>query len=366
MLGRIAAKMVADNWAQNKYKRMFSALKWMGEKPVVGSISRKLYQLLFDSPQTILLHINNECNLDCVYCYLERDSESLSTSKVKSLLTEARTLDIKFVHILGGEPFLHRDIFEIIECAFLQDFTIVVYTNGTLISGDTLTKLLPYRERLHLTVNYDHPSILDTVARRKGTYERIKANVANCRKAGFPVSAVVTVTRMNVDRLEEIAKSAHDLGMYPSFERYLPVRSDEENEKLELSPDQWNHVLHFAELLAEHHDKYPVTRSLAFARGTCCNDYQDTIHVMENGEVLPCIFMPKEMTLGNVYRYSLAEIWEIFLAAREEWKKVPVACLQCPSVNICGGGCKTYCYLKTGRFDEKDPLCVGEIPPHKF
>jgi len=358
--------MVADNWALNKYKRVFSALKWMGEKPIVGSIFRKLYQVFFDNPQSILLHINSECNLDCIYCYIKRNPAHLSTGKIESLLTEARIMDIKFVHILGGEPFLHRDIFEIIEYAFLRDFKIVVYTNGTLISGDTLTKLHPYRERLHLTINYDHPDILDTMVRRKGIYELIKANVTSCRNAGLPVSAVVTVTQMNVDRVEEIAKSALELGMYPSFERYLPVRSDEENQKLELTPEQWNHVLQFAEQMARRHDKYPVTRSLAFARGTCCNDYQDTLHVMEDGEVLPCVFMPKEMTLGNVNEYSLAEIWELFIAAREEWKKVPEECLQCPSVHICGGGCKTYCYLKTGRFDEKDPLCIGEIPPHKF
>lgn len=358
--------MVADNWAKNKYKRVFFALKWLGDKPVFGAVSRKLYNVFFDSPQTILLHINSECNLDCMYCYLDRNTKHLPTEKIKSLLTEARAMDIKFVHILGGEPFLHKDFFEILEYAFLRDFDIVVYSNGTMLSGEILSKLLPYRERVHLTINYDHPDILDTMVRRKGIYELVKANVINCRNAGLPVSAVVTVTRMNFDGLEEIAESALELGMYPSFERYLPVRSAEENKKLELTPEQWNHVLQFADGLAKRRGKYPVTRSLAFARGTCCNDYQDTLHIMENGEVLPCIFMPKEMTLGSVNEFSLPEMWEIYLAAREEWKKVPEACLECPSVHMCGGGCKTYCYLKTGRFDQKDPLCIGEIPPHKF
>ena len=61
--------------------------------------------------------INNECQYDCVYCYAKRDMiVKRANCDYKSVIKKLKLIAVPFdICLVGGEPTLHPDIFEIIE-----------------------------------------------------------------------------------------------------------------------------------------------------------------------------------------------------------------------------------------------------------
>jgi len=84
-----------------------------------------------DVPLKANIELTQNCNLACSYCYLRRSRyEPMSTEQVKQLLSDLATLGCMFLALTGGEPFLRRDLLEIIQCAESRRFTIRILTRS--------------------------------------------------------------------------------------------------------------------------------------------------------------------------------------------------------------------------------------------
>src|SRR5262245_37344000 len=120
----------------------------------------------------------------------------MSLDDVRAVLTEAESLGVKEYYFTGGEPFLHREILEILEAALALG-PATVLTNGVLIKEDTAVRLRRLADAsdysLDLRVSLDG---LDAAAndrvRGAGTYERILEGMRHLADAGL--NPVVTVT----------------------------------------------------------------------------------------------------------------------------------------------------------------------------
>ena len=91
--------------------------------------------------------INNECNLNCMHCRVseKNDSEKLSLKEAKQLLSELWYNGTTMLNLSGGEPFLRKDIFEILD--YTKKFEdIVITTNCTLLDEDKCKKLSTYSQ----------------------------------------------------------------------------------------------------------------------------------------------------------------------------------------------------------------------------
>jgi len=71
--------------------------------------------------KSLHLEITGRCNLRCIYCYNskfnteEKIREEMNTEDIKRLIDEASKMGCNKFTFSGGEPFLRKDIFEIIE-----------------------------------------------------------------------------------------------------------------------------------------------------------------------------------------------------------------------------------------------------------
>jgi AdoMet-dependent heme synthase len=141
------------------------------------------------------------CNLQCAHCFVSSSPtnhsfEMMSLDGVRRLVAEAESLGVKEYYFTGGEPFLHRDILEMLEAA-LAVGPVTVLTNGVLIRPDTASRLRALSDAsdysLDLRVSLDG---LDAAAndrvRGSGTYERILEGMRHLASAGL--NPVVTVT----------------------------------------------------------------------------------------------------------------------------------------------------------------------------
>lgn len=78
----------------------------------------------------ITLQLNTQCNLNCEYCFANKDFNVLSDNNFELFFDFCKQAAIDNIHITGGEPTLHPRFSYIIEK--LSEITdLVVYSNLT-------------------------------------------------------------------------------------------------------------------------------------------------------------------------------------------------------------------------------------------
>jgi AdoMet-dependent heme synthase len=141
------------------------------------------------------------CNLQCTHCFISSSPtnhalEMMSLEDVRRFLAEAEALGVKEYYFTGGEPFLNREIFEMIEAALALG-PVSILTNGVLIRPDTASRLRalsdasPYSLDLRISIDGWDAATNDPI-RGAGTFDRILAGIRGLAAAGL--NPVVTVT----------------------------------------------------------------------------------------------------------------------------------------------------------------------------
>jgi uncharacterized Fe-S cluster-containing radical SAM superfamily protein len=137
----------------------------------------------FPPPCTILISPTMKCNLRCLGCYAadyERE-EDLDFEIVDKVIREAEEIGTSFFTILGGEPFIWKDLFKIFEVH--NDAYFQVYTNGTLINREKAKRIT---ELGNVAIQMSIEGFEEeTDARRgKGVYKKLMQAMDNLKEAG--------------------------------------------------------------------------------------------------------------------------------------------------------------------------------------
>jgi uncharacterized radical SAM superfamily Fe-S cluster-containing enzyme len=145
------------------------------------------------------LYTNFDCNLHCDYCCVRSSPTAprreLGLDRVQRIAHEAAELGVKEIFVTGGEPFLLKDIGEILlSCAAVAPTTVL--TNGMLFAGRRLQSLraLP-RDRVVLQISLDSatPNVHD-LHRGHGSWTRAREGIQRARAQGFRVRLAATVS----------------------------------------------------------------------------------------------------------------------------------------------------------------------------
>jgi MoaA/NifB/PqqE/SkfB family radical SAM enzyme len=157
------------------------------------------------------------CNLECTHCLVDSSPHNTSMAfldreTIRGYLDEAAALGVKEIYYTGGEPFLHKEMVEILEDT-LARFPTSVLTNGTLITKRLARRLgglaaaSPYS--LEIRVSMDHPEeTRNDAVRGKGAFVKALRAVLRLQEAGL--LPIVTAT-------EYLADGSSALGRYDAF-----------------------------------------------------------------------------------------------------------------------------------------------------
>jgi MoaA/NifB/PqqE/SkfB family radical SAM enzyme len=70
-------------------------------------------------PKKLWIYTNYDCNLSCTYCVAESSPtaarRALAPSIIQRLVDEAQALEFDQIYFTGGEPFLLKEIFDLLE-----------------------------------------------------------------------------------------------------------------------------------------------------------------------------------------------------------------------------------------------------------
>ncbi len=186
-----------------------------GEAPASSDVDRPVGARLW-------LYTNWDCNLRCDYCCVRSSPKAprraLGIERVRRIAHEAADLRVREIFVTGGEPFLLKDIGEILAaCARAAPTTVL--TNGMLLSGRRLETLRSLsRDRVVLQISLDSPSPERHDRHRgKGSWARAWHGIELARAAGFRVRLAATVA--TEDEAEE-------------FRRFLDARQINEEDRV--------------------------------------------------------------------------------------------------------------------------------------
>lgn len=330
-------------------------------------ILKSIYSQFLDWPKLLMIHPGQDCNLKCIYCYDEEDRKEkediLSIEEYEKILDQAKRLGISQIQILGGEPLLYKNIKRLIKKCCLLDLDIVIYSNATLLDQTWIDYLLKFQDKITILVSCDpKETYLETCG--KDLFDKADENIKKAIHSGLKVRFFIPVTKMNFDFIKDYAIKRCELNnLVPVFERYLPIGKKEIDEKLMLNKEQWNEIIKLSSELQKKYQITPIGEIVSSIRGTGCNDFYESIHISNTGEIAPCDYLIGKYSIGNIKDLSLKKVWNIYRHYRKKWNKLPDECVGCKHIYKCNGGCKAWTYLNHGVFDKKDSLCDNSRSP---
>ena len=313
------------------------------------------------------------CNFDCPMCYVHLKQEDidaqgreLTKEQWIELARQARDAGMIFVLLTGGEPFVRKDFFEIYHAMKKMGLMISINSNGSMLRGEILQKLLedpPVRVNVSL---YGGSNETYRGMCGQPAFDRVVENIAALKAGGVEVRLNVSVTPYNRQDVEAICRKAEELGVHMKLASYMypsiRVNGGKYGYGDRLSPElaaetsvEWDLLRFdresFAQRACAMHEFNLVEESECAAdldEGVSCRAGSTAFWMTWDGRMLPCGMMP--YPVAYPLETGFAEAWK---RIREETKqlRLPAKCGSCPKRSICNV-CAAACITETGRFDE--------------
>ena len=230
-------------------KRLLAKAAWLlGVRGLVGMHrhKRRLKRGEF-FPPFLYMSVINSCNLRCQGCWVDVAAKQhrIELETANRVIAEAKTMGNRFFGILGGEPFMHKDLMQIFRDN--RDVYFQVFTNGQFITDDVAAELRELGNVTPLISVEGSEIVSDTRRGRDDVYNRTMAGIEAALRNKLLVGVCTSVCRSNIDDLvtDRWVDRLIDMGvMYCWFHIYRPV-GPEPNADLALSPQQQRRVRQF-------------------------------------------------------------------------------------------------------------------------
>jgi MoaA/NifB/PqqE/SkfB family radical SAM enzyme len=242
-------------------------------------------------PPFLYLSILNSCNLRCQGCWVDVAAErvAIDLDTLNRTINDAKAHGNAFFGILGGEPFMHPEMLDLL--AAHPDCYFQVFTNGQFITEKIAKKLRQLGNATPLISIEGREVVSDERRGNKQVYERTLRGLRACLKEKLLTGVATSVCQTNIGELcteqwlrELIAFGAH----YVWFHTYRPV-GPKMNPALALTPQQLVQVRRF---VVEMRTKMPIGIVDAYYDGggnaLCPMSTGISHHVGPKGDIEPC------------------------------------------------------------------------------
>ncbi len=242
-------------------------------------------------PPYLYISIINSCNLRCQGCWVdvEAKQEKIEAEALDKMINEAKEMGNVFFGILGGEPFMHKEMLEVLEKH--PDAYFQVFTNGHFITDEVAKKIRRLGNVTPLISVEGSEIISDQRRGRGGVYNQTMAGIHNCLNNKVMTGVCTSLCQSNYEDLlqEEWIDRLIEMGvMYTWFHIYRPVGKDSTPE-LALTLEQQKQARQF---VVDMRVKKPIIVIDAYydADGTslCPAVTGFTHHISPWGDIEPC------------------------------------------------------------------------------
>ena len=332
--------------------------------------------------EELWINTNNSCPLSCRHCLVDGGTEHVSpmtTAEIQRLVDEAIGLGAKRIYFTGGEPFLRKDLLQLVEYV-AERMQLVVLTSGVLITKEIAERIKAIANgNLLFQVSLEGPDAQTNDAiRGKGNFELAVRGIKTLVDAGLPPVVTTTITRLNYDKATRTTRFLASLGVKDHHILWLHARGRMRDNAAELllSGEEVAGVMkELRQTVAGMNIIVDNTESLAVRvrgrrgrKNDLCNSGYSVLNVNTDGHVYPCAALcgADGFDCGSIKEKSLRDIW--MESATTKWIRnnsvqKRVGCNSCYLKFFCGGGCYAQAYfnyeMNTGEgcIMAADPYC---------
>lgn len=281
------------------------------------------------------LIVTFKCNLKCAGCgsWQVREHNDLSSEEWLSVFRQLRSLDV--VKILGGEPFVRRDIVELLRGVrdIIDPYILQVTTNGMLTDRVVEAVHAVAWPGLQLRISVDGSQLThDNMRGVEGGYRKVTETVRQVaalkERYGFKLGINFAVTDDSIDELDEMIAFASSVGadLIPgvNVSPFLvgTVPPEERQPEVIMISDKERALEALSDARVGTKSQLPAIDHLVsrwLTRKTFrkqlyqeahqfhCRELRDLLYLLPDGNVVRCGL--DHRPAGNVREKSFEEIW---------------------------------------------------------
>lgn len=327
----------------------------------------------------VWLHITNQCNLRCTYCYVWKTSDKMNADlakrSVEKIIRSAKKHGFKKItfKFSGGECLLELPL--ILDLVFLArklaqrakiETDFVVLTNGVLLNQEIADILK--KERIRVAVSLDGLGKYHDAQRifpsGKGSFKFVEKGIKSLQKAKVLFNVSVTITSKNVENIPDLTKYLLENNIPFAFNFYRENPYVEE--KLEGDDKKLVENLKKAyKIIYENPPRYSLANGLldrvVFKRPHLypCGMGNSYIVVRQDGKLVSCQ-MTLEKPIGSIEDKDLIKIMKEgnFVKPKNLTVEGKISCKDCQWKYICCGGCPLLTFEQKGKYTVNSPYCA--------
>jgi radical SAM protein with 4Fe4S-binding SPASM domain len=354
------------------------------------------------APLTLLIYFSAACQANCRYCYADlsnmRRCRHLTIAQWSRILDEARRLDIRIIHLTGGDTLARPDSIDFL-CALARKGFLFLVSTKCRVSQDDAARLADagfnvpvntVRRLFQVSVDSCDPKELRLLMGREGYLEQATGTVRSLLGAGIPVQVKAVLTPFNYRRVGELVDRFGELGVR-HFRASLYSRSFyRHDDRLFMSDDMKREAASMLQALRHTRPELTIdgdaTRLAGADNGmatekqerwsmrTNCSAGRTNLGVAPDGRVVVCEQMPltSPYVVGDLTRQSILDVWDspqlrdLVMPPRSRFYGTP--CYACDEFRACihnKGTCFRDAYFAYGRLHHPPPKCP-HAPPSSF
>lgn len=322
--------------------------------------------LSLKAPLSVTWEVTGRCNLKCVHCLSAAVADcdhELTSTEARKLIDELAQLEVFYLNMGGGEPFIREDILEILLYTMEKNIPVQISTNGTLIDRERADALEKIKDlRIQVSLDGTSETINDRI-RGRGSYQKALAAMGLLAARNIALSLNFVVMRDNFHQLDEAYAFAQKHGATFRVSRLRPSgMARAKYIKMHLQPQENKELYHWL----QGHPDVSTGDSFFFLSAlgkqlsgiNTCGAARMTCSIAPNGDLFPCAFLMDGEKAGNIRDSSLASLWREAPLFKRYRKREVEECLTCSHYGNCHGGCPAVSSYYTGQHDSRDPECV--------
>ncbi len=293
-------------------------------------------------PLSVQVDLTYRCNERCVHCYLDHDDHGeMTTAEIKHLLEEMAEAGVFILTFSGGEIFLRKDFFELLEYARKLTFCIKLKTNAVMIREREAARLRDLGvDQIQVSIYSHRPEVHDAITLVPGSLKRSLAAIRFLKAQGLKVQIANILMTGNMQDYPGVLALAEELGVKCLLDPTITPMMDGDRSILKLGVGQSDlrKVFRDSALIGDP-DAFcaiPDPAGEDVLKSIPCSAGHTACYVSPYGDVFPCVQFP--LPTGNVRQQRFIDIWrhsDRMNEVRSIRMKDLTTCTSCTHVSNC-------------------------------
>jgi pyrroloquinoline quinone biosynthesis protein E len=320
------------------------------------------------------VYLTNACNLRCKFCFnLDReDAPRIPLDQICAILKAAHERGHRYVSITGGEPFLYKQVFEVIQYAHDLGYWINILSHGGLLNSEKIEKLKRFW-RLRIRISVDGPDrATHDPLRGQGTFDVTMEKIDLLVKYGVNVGIGATISEQNIESVKDLFQLCVDKKL--AFVRFSPVARVKRGKAATVDASLHERLLEtIIDLTIKYKRLIDIPANITINTGPAINALttrrcmagKQFFGVTPDQKILPCPLLVEHPEIptayfdgGQCFEMIGSKMDQMFEAAKD---KLGGICRTCEFREVCYGGCLAEKFSFERQVEDEQPVCTKLI-----